>query len=105
MGNAGPIFLFNKMAQGVVLGSVLIIGAMDAAHATGMVAPKDDRSFEQYDTNQDGFVSPKEAIAMGMVTQDFDAADGNHDGNLSNDEYIKAAAVNERLKISPSKKQ
>lgn len=104
MGNAGPVFLFNKTAQALVLGSVLVIGAMDVVHATGTAVPK-DRSFEQYDTNQDGFISPKEAIAMGMVTQDFDAADANHDGNLSNDEYIKAAAVNERLKISPSKKQ
>lgn len=103
MGNAGPVFLFNKMAQAFVLGSVLIIGAMGAAHATGSAVPK-DRSFEQYDTNHDAFISPKEAIAMGMVTQDFDAADANHDGKLSNDEYIKAAAINERLKISPSKK-
>lgn len=104
MTNAGPVFLFNKTAHALVLGSALIIGVSDVAHATGSGVTK-DRSFDQYDANQDGAISPKEAMAMGMVTQDFDAADANHDGSLSNDEYIKAAAVNERLRISPSKKQ
>jgi opacity protein-like surface antigen len=46
--------------------------------------------FTALDTNKDGKVSPAEAQKNVMVSDNFSAADKNHDGFLSKDEFVAA---------------
>ena len=46
--------------------------------------------FTALDANKDGKVSQTEAQKNAMVSQNFAAADKNHDGSLSKDEFIAA---------------
>ncbi|WP_124951729.1 BON domain-containing protein [Sulfuriferula thiophila] len=91
----------SRTIQTTVLGLVLIIGAVGMARAATSPSPTPEVTvFERYDTNHDGQVSIKEALALGMLTKAFEVADINHDGNLNSDEFGKAEFVDAHLKVS-----
>ncbi|MDZ4142106.1 MAG: EF-hand domain-containing protein [Methylotenera sp.] len=46
-----------------------------------------DGDFKKLDANKDGKISLKEAVKDKALTTQFDAADVNHDGMVSTDEY------------------
>ncbi len=46
-----------------------------------------DEDFKKLDANKDGKVSLKEAVKDKALASQFDAADLNHDGMVSTDEY------------------
>ena len=89
----------SRTIQTTVLGLVLLIGAVGMARASSSPTPE-VTVFERYDTNHDGQVSIKEALALGMLTKAFEVADINHDGNLNSDEFGKAEFVDAHLKVS-----
>ncbi|HEX7858413.1 MAG TPA: hypothetical protein VF503_32420 [Sphingobium sp.] len=66
----------------------LILAAVAAAIATpALAAPHEGRAFiHDYDTNKDGKVTRAEFDAV--RAQRFKATDANHDGTVSEDEYI-----------------
>lgn len=93
----------NKAAQ-TLLPSILLM-LIGAASAAGSVhaAPtseSDKPSFVKYDTNQDGFVSLEESKTRGMQMKAFEEADLNRDGKLTKEEFVKAASIDGRVKVT-----
>ena len=71
------------MKKFLIAGFALLIAAPALAQDAGLV-------FTALDANKDGKVSQHEAQKNPMVAQDFAAADKNHDGFLSKDEFDQA---------------
>jgi Ca2+-binding EF-hand superfamily protein len=67
----------------IALGAVLLLATPALAQDAALV-------FTALDANKDGKVSQAEAQKNAMVSQDFAAADKNHDGFLSKEEFIAA---------------
>ena len=67
----------------VAIGMALILARPALAQDAGLV-------FTALDTNKDGKVSPAEAQRNTLVSDNFAAADKNHDGFLSKDEFVAA---------------
>ena len=68
---------------GLALGVALMLATPAVAQDAALV-------FTALDTNKDGKISPAEAQRNALVNQNFAAADKNHDGFLSKDEFIAA---------------
>lgn len=94
----GTLYLPGKVFPVIALSLVLVIGAAGSVRAATISSGLAHHVFDQYDANQDGVVSIKEALAMGMLTKAFETADANHDGNLNQNEFAKAELVDEHLK-------
>ena len=58
----------------------------DAAAASMGASPK-TMSWSDLDTDKNGNLSKSEASSLSSLSQVFDAADANHDGSLTPDEY------------------
>jgi hypothetical protein len=58
--------------------------------ATPAVAQDATLVFTALDTNKDGKVTPTEAQRNVMVSDNFSAADKDHNGSLSKDEFVAA---------------
>jgi len=84
--------LHNKAAQSIALVSMLLIGATGIVQAVS-ITKEDTPSWADYDSNNDNFVSLKEATSKQMPTQVFKELDTNHDGKLSNDEFAKESRL------------
>lgn len=54
--------------------------------------------FKAYDGNGDGKISLEEYQAQGGQAQAFHEGDANRDNNLSQDEFVKTLAINDRTK-------
>ena len=80
--------LQNKAAQSIALASMLLIGVTVNVQADS-ITKEGAPSWATYDTNNDSFVSLKEAKAHKMPIQVFKELDTNHDGKLSSDESAK----------------
>jgi Ca2+-binding EF-hand superfamily protein len=65
------------------IGIALMLATPALAQDAGLV-------FTALDTNKDGKVSQAEAQRNTMVSDHFAAADKNHDGFLSKDEFVAA---------------
>lgn len=52
-------------------------------------APSAPPPFDQLDTNHDGFIDQREALAYPALVNDFIHADRNRDGRISKAEYAK----------------
>ncbi len=59
----------------------------DIKVAESSAKPADD-VFKKLDVNQDGKISPKEAVKDKALSSNYAAVDTNHDGAVSIDEYI-----------------
>ncbi len=67
----------------LAIGIVLMLATPALAQDAGLV-------FTALDTNKDGKISQAEAQRNTMVSDNFAAADKNHDGSLSKDEFVAA---------------
>ena len=56
-------------------------------------------TFHKLDTDRDGFLSREETGGLINFTTAFNDADGNRDGRLDPDEFAKAQAIHERVKV------
>ena len=65
------------------IGMALMLATPVLAQDAGLV-------FTALDANKDGKVSPAEAQRNTLVSDNFAAADKNHDGFLSKDEFVAA---------------
>lgn len=75
-----------------------LLSTLAAATAMAEPVPKAaPPSFKDYDSNSDGMVSADEFRALGGHEQAFREADANQDKRLSQEEFIKASAINDRL--------
>ena len=57
------------------------------------------RTFQKLDTDGDGFLSRDETSGLINFATAFNEADDNRDGRLDPDEFAKAQAVHERVKV------
>ena len=58
------------------------------------------QSFQKLDTNRDGYLSREETSGLINFGKAFDDADDNGDGRLDPDEYAKAQAIHERVRVA-----
>lgn len=89
----------NKAGLAILLGVALSLGAAHASRGASVSQPEDS-AFQKYDTNQDGFISKREATARKMSSKAFEEADSNNDGKLNKNEFVKAESINERVKVA-----
>lgn len=76
---------------------VLLIAAIAGA-STAYAGPSGQSpEFKKFDTNGDGYISRDEARRFRNFEKALDEADGNRDGRLDPDEFVKAQSVHERL--------
>jgi len=78
--------------------NLALAGALGAFTATTVLAAPATPNFQTTDSNGDGMISLKEFQAQGGQEQAFTEGDANRDKRLSNDEYTKAGANNDRIK-------
>lgn len=62
--------------------------------------PQPSFEFNKLDKNKDGFISRAEAQADRNTAELFAKADTNHDGKLSEDEFLKARGAQDREKAA-----
>lgn len=77
--------------------SVTLAGAIGACFAASAVAAAAMPAFKTADSNGDGMVSMVEYTAQGGQLQAFRNGDSNGDSRLDRDEYVKAAAGEDRI--------
>ncbi|MHB1143548.1 MAG: BON domain-containing protein [Thiobacillus sp.] len=78
--------------------NLTLAGVLGAVTATSVLAAPVMPSFKSADKNGDGMVSQEEFVAQGGHEQAFREGDANRDSRLTNDEYTKASANNDRIK-------
>jgi len=93
-------FSYSKQQLSALLTVTLIAGAISMAHASPAETEKmHNGTFDQMDENHDGYVSLVEAKKRHLSERAFMDADANHDNKLDTDEFIKALAIDERVKV------
>jgi hyperosmotically inducible protein len=78
--------------------NLTLAGVLGVLIATSLLAAPVMSGFKSADSNGDGMVSLEEFVAQGGQEQAFREGDANRDSRLSNDEYTKASANNDRIK-------
>lgn len=78
--------------------NLTLAGVLGVLVATSLLAAPVMSGFKSADSNGDGMVSLEEFVAQGGQEQAFREGDANRDSRLSNDEYTKASANNDRIK-------
>lgn len=89
----------NRIRERALLIAALtaLAWGMGSAHAAETVQAPD--SFVKLDTDGDGFVSAREAVSAMITSAIFDAADRDHDGKLSVDEFMAAGLDKPQTKV------
>jgi osmotically-inducible protein OsmY len=77
---------------------VAVLAASGAALGVTAHAQQNDK-FTSLDRDRDGFLSKGEVSHMRGYDRAFDQADGNRDGKLDADEFIKAEAIYDRQQV------
>lgn len=75
----------------------LLIAATAGASTAYAAASGQSPEFRKFDTNGDGYISRDEARRFRDFEKALDEADGDRDGRLDPDEFVKAQSVHERL--------
>jgi hyperosmotically inducible periplasmic protein len=78
--------------------NLALAGLLGAFTATSILAAPVITDFKSADSNNDGMVSLEEFAVQNGHEQAFREGDANLDSRLNNDEYLKAAANNDRVK-------
>lgn len=81
----------NPRFMTLTLAAMLSVGVAGPALAA-------TADFKAYDSNGDGKISLEEYQAQGGQVQAFHEGDANRDNSLSQDEFVKALAINDRAK-------
>jgi len=78
-----------------ILFAILVLAALPAAAASGSGAG----NFGALDTNHDGYLSKSETAGIKGFGKAFAEADTNHDGRLDRNEFVKAGAIYDRIRL------
>jgi hyperosmotically inducible protein len=81
--------------QAILSAATLAMIALPAAAANSGKAG----DFAALDTNHDGYLSKSETSKMPGFAKAFDEADANHDGKLDHNEFVKAGAIYDRMRL------
>lgn len=85
----------SNLRNQAILAATFALVALPAAAASS--GPASD--FAALDTNHDGYLSKSETSKMKGFDTAFDEADANHDGKLDPDEFVKAGAIYDRIRV------
>ncbi len=77
--------------------NMALVGVLGGFVAASTMADPVTHSFKDADKNGDGKVSLVEFAAQGGTPKAFREGDSNNDRRLNSDEYLKAAANNDRI--------
>ena len=96
---------FNKThSQKLVISSLLaslgLVGVQTISATEQTEIQVQTSAFLKIDDNRDGYLSFAEATEHGVVAKAFIDADDNHDNKLDPDEFTKASAINDRVKVA-----
>ena len=79
--------------------TLLIAGVLGGVTAAPVLAAPAPADFKRYDSNGDGRISLEEYRAHGGKPRAFHDGDTNHDNSLSEEEFVKAVAIDDRIKL------
>ncbi|HUJ85766.1 MAG TPA: BON domain-containing protein [Burkholderiales bacterium] len=85
----------RQLTNHAILAAALALAALPAAAAANGRAG----DFAALDANHDGYLSKAETAKLEGFGKAFDEADANHDGKLDRDEFVKAGAIYDRIRL------
>lgn len=91
--------LRKTQGAGIALTTALLLGAGFAGAAQDKGTPMPGPDYVKYDHNADGAISLDEYVAHEKTAQAFKDADADKNGHLDADEFIKARAIDDRVKL------
>lgn len=80
--------------QAIFAATLAMISLPAAAAGAGKAG-----DFAALDANHDGYLSKSETARLQGFDKPFAEADANHDGRLDRDEFIKAGAIYDRVRL------
>lgn len=85
----------RQLTKQAIIAATCALFALPAAAASAGRAG----DFAALDANHDGYLSKSETGKMQGYGKAFDEADANHDGKLDRDEFVKAGAIYDRIRL------
>ena len=85
----------RKPTTQAILAATFALVALPAAAASSGRAG----DFAALDANHDGYLSKSETSKLKGFDNAFGEADANHDGRLDHDEFVKAGAIYDRVRL------
>lgn len=95
-----PNFVSKAVVTGTVALAALLAASPIRSAEPSAPSQQQDSLLQQLDTDRDGRVSRTEADAVKGVATAFAQADENKDGYLSADEFVKARAIYDRMRVA-----
>ena len=85
----------RQLTKQAIIAATVALFTLPAAAANARHAS----DFAALDMNHDGYLSKSETSKMKGFDKAFDEADANHDGRLDSDEFVKAGAIYDRIRL------
>lgn len=85
--------------QALLAATLTVTLAAIALSAAAASSPGRAGDFAALDANHDGYLSKAETAGIKGFGKAFDEADANHDGRLDHDEFVKAGAIHDRMRL------